>query len=156
MVPGFYNVTEIDCGAYHSLILTEYQDQQALFSSGYNTYGQLGLGNNTQNISSVYTFTQINLPFSEKILMVSGGNYFSLLLTSKNQVWSFGNNIFEQLGLDAFQNYFEMERIQSLEGIIEIDAGMTFSLFLTNTSQVYSVGYNGVLFFIKKSKVSWD
>ena len=136
-------MTDIEAGFYFSLILTENSSQQKLFSCGNNSFGQLGV-NNT-NDSSI--FIQVITPFSDRIIQISSGNSFSLLLTSKNQVWSWGDNNYGQLGLGSFYPFYPlMQLINYLGNITKIQTGYHYSLFLKNTKEVYSVGYNNVNF----------
>src|SRR5580693_6434843 len=83
-------IVSIACGCNHSLVLTK----DGLYSFGYNEYGQLGLGNNTdQNIP--HKITQFN---SNTIVSIACGRNHSLVLT-KDGLYSFGNNEYGQLGL---------------------------------------------------------
>src|SRR5580704_2063734 len=83
-------IVSIACGAHHSLVLTK----DGLYSFGYNYFGQLGLGNNTdQNIP--HKITQFN---SDTIVSIACGEYHSFVLT-KDGLYSFGNNNHGQLGL---------------------------------------------------------
>ena len=106
-----------------------------------NNLGQIGV-NNT-NDSSI--FIEVITLFSDRIIQISSGAFFSLLLTSKNQVWSWGDNTYGQLGLGSFNHFYSlMQFIISLENITKIQAGSFYSLFLKNTKEVYSVGRNNV------------
>ena len=76
--------------ALHSFIITE----DGLYSFGTNYFGELGLGNNTnQNIP--HKITQFN---SDTIVSIACGCYHSFVLT-KDGLYSFGYNYYGQLGL---------------------------------------------------------
>src|SRR5580693_3883370 len=84
------NIVSIACGDYHSFVLTK----DGLYSFGNNNFGQLGLGNNTnQNIPQ--KITQFN---SDTIVSIACGVDYSLILT-KDGLYSFGFNKYGQLGL---------------------------------------------------------
>jgi RCC1 and BTB domain-containing protein len=84
-------IVSIACGAAHSLVLT---DVGHVYSWGYNGFGQLGIGNTTnQN-----TPQKILLNNNQVIKSMTCGNCHSLLLTTDGHVYAFGRNDFGQIG----------------------------------------------------------
>jgi alpha-tubulin suppressor-like RCC1 family protein len=80
------NVSQICCGNWHSLVLTTSKD---LYGFGYNGYGEIGCGNNENQLIPV------KIGFNnEKIKSMSCGNLFSLALTDVGHVfsWGYGNS----------------------------------------------------------------
>ena len=87
LLQGFTNITQVYCGIFHSIFLTKDQfGNEAIFSFGFNGLGQLGL-NDTNDRSA-----PMKIIFVDKILQISTGQFFTLFLTQKNQVFSFGLN----------------------------------------------------------------
>jgi RCC1 and BTB domain-containing protein len=84
-------IVSIACGGYHSLVLT---DEGQVYSWGYNSHGQLGLGNKAhQNRPQ-----KINLNNNQIVKSISCGWNHSLLLTIDGNIYAFGDNKFGQLG----------------------------------------------------------
>lgn len=72
---------QVACGSYHTLALT--QDGR-VFASGYNNFGQCGIG-------KVDAFIQILSPTElTDVVQIAAGNYFSLALTTLGDVLSCG------------------------------------------------------------------
>lgn len=82
-------------GGGHVLIYTE---DNRIFASGWNNKGQLGLG----DIKDRSTFEEIPiaLELDERVHQLSCGWDTSAILTTKNRLFVFGGNSFNQLGLD--------------------------------------------------------
>lgn len=76
------------------------------------------------------------------IIQISAGHHHSLLLSNKGQVYSFGNNIYGQLGLGDNINRLNPILIMGLENIVQISAGDGHSLALNNKEEVYGFGCN--------------
>ncbi len=73
---------------------------------------------------------------------ISVGGSHSLLLTLNGYVYSFGSNLFGQLGLGDNNNRNIPTLIPNLNNSISISSNGSHSLVLTSTGQVYSFGYN--------------
>ena len=82
-------------GESHSAILTL---SSKLYIFGKNTFGQLGLGNN--NYIYYPIINQISL--TEKVIKVSLGGDHTLILTEESALYTWGLNVFGQLGLGDF------------------------------------------------------
>src|SRR5580704_13900561 len=81
-------IIKIKCGYYHSVLLFE----KEIYAWGYNQYGQLGLGHNTQTNSP----QKLDLPNVKKIIC---GGYHTMALTFSNEIYAWGHNYYGQLGL---------------------------------------------------------
>jgi alpha-tubulin suppressor-like RCC1 family protein len=161
MKMGLKDIVEISSGEFHTAVVTN----SDLYLFGKNTFGQLGLGHN-----DIVTTPSIPLSFTTKIVKVSCGGEHTLALTAESCLFSWGFNIFGQLGLNnrdhmnipckvemfrtLIQNrdtkVIEKESIRSLkegEKILEIAAGAQHSMFLTTENDLYSCGFakNGSL-----------
>ena len=89
------NIDYIACGDYHVICKT-YNNEY--YSCGSNVYGQLGISKSKYG-ESISNFTQC-LNWPDDIISIKCGFYYSLLLTSKGYVYSFGDNVHGQLGLN--------------------------------------------------------
>ncbi|KAJ1611145.1 RCC1 like beta propeller protein [Cryptosporidium canis] len=87
------------------------------------------------NIETIHTLGK------KKILQVSSGINHVLLLTSDNEVYSFGTGIFGQLGHgESIHKLKEPKKIQHIEGVTKITAGSYSSIALTSKGEVYRWG----------------
>ena len=145
-------------GESHSAFLIKEQDQTYLYMFGKNIFGQLGFGENS------YIFEPLLLPdFPEKIKKVSLGGEHSIILTTKNNIYASGLNIFGQLGLGDYENRNTFTNINIYkntlmnnkeEKIIDIAAGAQHSLLLSNKHKVYYCGFNKNNFLDKNEDIN--
>jgi alpha-tubulin suppressor-like RCC1 family protein len=93
------------CGFQSTILL---MSDGSMYAAGFNTVGELGLGNN--NITNVFTMTATNI-VGKKNVNISTGNYFTNLLTSDGYIFATGYNEYGQLGIgisgyDSSSNLF--------------------------------------------------
>jgi alpha-tubulin suppressor-like RCC1 family protein/subtilisin family serine protease len=95
----------ISGGGSHSLAL---MNDDTVWSWGYNAYGQLGLGNTTDE----------NWPGKiaglSNVTAIAAGGYHSLALEADGSVWSWGYNSNGQLGLGSYANHTTPVQIPGL------------------------------------------
>jgi alpha-tubulin suppressor-like RCC1 family protein len=106
-------------------------------------------------ISQTYIQTLINI---NNIIQISTGSFHTLLLNNNNQIFSFGSNLYGQLGLNlqfGLKIYFPTPINLNLK-INQVSCGLYHCLVLINTGQVYSFGRNNVHYFLLYSLDSWD
>ena len=92
-VPNIDNVKKVSCGDTHTAIL---KNDGTVWVCGGNECGQLGLGN-TDNQSA---FVQVSMNADDAIDIVCGGDC-TFIIKSDGSVWSCGDNIYGQLGLNS-------------------------------------------------------
>jgi len=114
-----------------------------LYATGNNSYGQLGLGNN----SNKFVFTEINNSFlsSSTISNISCGKNHSIILTNDGKIFSTGSNIYGQLGNGNNNNTNTFIQIDTslLNGIpTKIACGAYHTLILTSNNKIYGCGLN--------------
>ena len=78
----------------HTFILL---NDGTVYSTGSNSYGQLGLG----NANNINTFTKVNI---DNVKSISCGSYHTFILKNDGTVYSTGSNINGQLGLGNTTN----------------------------------------------------
>jgi len=140
-------VTRVAAGGTFTLALTS---TGQLYAFGDNRYGQLGNSTNNGNDNANPTPTLVSLPgASGPVVQLAAGNDFSLVLTSTNQLYGFGDNQEGQLGTATNSNTGNANPMPSLitlpaevGPITQIAAGEEHSLVVTSTGQLYAFGDN--------------
>ena len=129
-------IAQISAGASHSFALTS---SGSLFSWGRNTFGQLGLGDTTNRNTPALVESLQN----KFVVSVAGGEEHSLALTQEGSVFSFGCDVYGQLGHDSKHNQLTPKQIFDFMGstITQIACGRMHSLVAReNPSVVYAFG----------------
>ena len=85
----FCSAQSIAAGAYHSLAIC---NAQTVMDWGWNNYGQLGNGNNTDSNIPVQVIGLTG------VASIAGGGLHSLALKNDGTVWACGHNSYGQLG----------------------------------------------------------
>lgn len=132
------NVIAVVAGDSHSLALLSNGTVKAW---GYNSFGQLGLGNTTnQN-----TPQQIPASNLSNVLAIASNGWHSLALLSNGTVMAWGWNQYGQLGLGNTTNQDTPRQIpaSSLSNVVAIAVGLSHSLALCSNGQVMAWGSNG-------------
>jgi alpha-tubulin suppressor-like RCC1 family protein/tRNA A-37 threonylcarbamoyl transferase component Bud32 len=130
------NITDIKCGAYHSLALTQ---SGKVYAWGNNYWGQIGCGDNY--IKSMPT--KLKALNDIKIKMISCGYNYSMALTENGCVYSWGLNEDGQLGIGNTKNSNTPKQIQMKDIIVDkITCGESHSLLLTDNGAIYAFGDN--------------
>jgi len=87
---------------------------------------------------------------NEKIVQISEGTNHVLLLGESGKIYSYGDNVYGQLGdggtlgkTNYISTVVSISQGNILDNIIDVSAGNRFSLALTNTGKVYAWGING-------------
>jgi alpha-tubulin suppressor-like RCC1 family protein len=140
-------VTHVAAGAQFSLAVTA---SGQLYAFGDNSFGQLGNTINEEasgaKPAANPTPTLVTLPGQRgAVKLVAAGADFSLVVTSTDQLYAFGDNDSGQLGYpEPRQN--ATPRLVTLPGeqgtITQVAAGLDFSLVVTSSGQLYAFGDN--------------
>jgi alpha-tubulin suppressor-like RCC1 family protein len=86
-------ITKVSAGFSHTLALSSAGD---LYTWGHNLYGALGLGIQSTDIQNV---PEIIKPiWSNTIVEFAAGEYYSTVLTNNGSLYSWGNNVYGQVG----------------------------------------------------------
>ena len=117
-----------------------------MHSTGYNGYGQLGLGDTTTR----WQFNSVGMTADS--ITVGGWGYCTYLL-SGGQVWAAGWNTFGNLGDGTTTQRNSFVRVLSgvgtpIGGVRRVISGGNYNsynnvYFLTNNNQLFACGYNG-------------
>jgi len=126
----------------HSLAIAENGD---LYSWGYNTIGELGLGYTSPGTSPVATVSHVSAG-SRKYKALAGGREHSLAIAANGDLYSWGYNQFGQLGLGVTGGTYNVPQhvSNSARKYITISAGSRHNLAIAEDASLYSWGTNGL------------
>lgn len=130
-----HRITAVSLGLWHSLALSE---DGAIFSWGNATYGQLGHGTTEQ---ALYP-KQIMALSSCKVVQISAGSTHSACITSKGEVFVWGNGIYGQIGNSMKEHSLVPCKIDAFRGdmVKQIACGANHTLALTKRGLTYAWG----------------
>jgi alpha-tubulin suppressor-like RCC1 family protein len=100
----------------------------------FKKFGQLGIPEITYSSNWNNILNNVN--------DISCGEFHTIAKSTDNSIFSFGLNIFGQLGLKDFNNRFIPNQISDFGNIKQISTGDTFSIFLKHDNKLYSCGSN--------------
>jgi len=107
------NVKALAAGLRHTALLKE---NGTLWTSGYNSNGQLGLGVNAEGeAEDQYSFTEAKSAGSG-IIAVAAGNYHTVILKNDGSVWAAGSNFWGQIGFPDLADRQTFTRISDENG----------------------------------------
>ena len=124
-VPGGLKVKAVSCGNSHTVIITE---DDNLYSFGDNFSGQLGLGDDTNRIVA----TLVSVPSGLRVKAVSCGDYYTVIITGNDNLYSFGNNGFGQLGLgdEDIRDIPTLVNISGISRVIAASCGKSYTVVI--------------------------
>jgi alpha-tubulin suppressor-like RCC1 family protein len=133
-VEGMSEVKQISAGKAHCLALTE---DGAVYAWGENIYGEVGNG----DVGMGNAVLVDGLAGSD-IVAVSAGYAYSLALGSYGEIYAWGSNFYNELGIEYPMMSSEPNLIDWFGDIVAIDAGANFGLALGSDGKVYAWGDN--------------
>ncbi|XP_030385071.1 probable E3 ubiquitin-protein ligase HERC4 isoform X2 [Scaptodrosophila lebanonensis] len=136
-----YVVTQIACGSRHSMALTEWGQ---VLSWGDNDCGQLGQATDQEIIELPKIVRYL---VSKTVVQIACGNNHSLALTCCGELYSWGSNIYGQLGVKSPQELTHCNypmRLTTLLGIplAAVACGGNHSFLISKSSAVFGWGRN--------------
>ncbi|CAH1401548.1 unnamed protein product [Nezara viridula] len=129
-------VVEVACGSHHSVVLT---NEGEVYGWGYNGNGQLGNGNNVNQLNPCRVMALSNIV----IVKVVCGCSHTLALSDEGKVYAWGANSFGQLACLNRTNFFSPEQIlEDIGRIVDIAAShyCNISAAMSQNSKVYMWG----------------
>ena len=134
---GVNDIRQIACGDEHTVIL---KTNGSLYSCGYNTYGQLGLGDTSERT----LFTRVTTNVNNDVKQIACGANHTFILKNDGSVWCCGGNTHGQLGLgdDTKRTTFTQVTINVNNDIKQIACGQNYTVIIKNDGSVWSCGYN--------------
>ena len=139
------NITQISCGYAYTCFVT---NQNNIYSTGDNSYGQLGLNDEKNRL----IFTKVNNSFlanGESIIQISCGASHTCVLTNLNNIYSTGENGFGQLGLNDKINRLIFTKVNNSflengESIKQISCSFFNTNLLTSNGRILITGQNNL------------
>ena len=131
------DVKQIACGQYHTFIL---KYDGSIWSCGYNSTGQLGLGDTTNR----NTFTQVTTNINNDVKQVACGYKHTCILKNDGSIWSCGSNNTGQLGLGdtTNRNTFTQVTTNINNDVKQVACGYKHTCILKNDGSIWSCGSN--------------
>ena len=94
------DIKQIACGNSHTFIL---KNDGSIWSCGFNSNGELGLGDSDNNAHS--TFTQVTKNINNDVKQIAAcGNDHTFIIKNDDSVWGCGSNRYGELGLGNTTN----------------------------------------------------
>ncbi len=145
------HVTKVSAGGYHSLAIGYDYTKTSTTASAYKVYawgrqefGAVGNGSTSstptgvpQDITSRFNFASDEYPTD-----VSAGEYQSLLMTNKGNIWGWGGNSLGQVGCNSTSTIISTPQKLSLTNVKAISAGSEHSMALNTSNKLYTWGGN--------------
>jgi alpha-tubulin suppressor-like RCC1 family protein len=127
------NVKSVYAGADHTIFLL---NDGTVYVCGDNTYGQLGIGNNTNQ-----TFAVQNLNLTT-VKSISAGTYHTMFLLNDGSVKACGKNTNGQLGDGTTLDKNTLVNVIISENVKKVSCGSFHTMFLLNDGTVMGCGNN--------------
>ncbi len=126
-LPGGVTATAISAGYAHSLAIGS---NGKLYAWGYNRYGELGNGTNTDSNVPVL----VSLPNGVTATAISAGGYHSLAIGSEGKLYAWGFNGYGQLGngTNAYSN--------NVPVLVSLSSGMTATAISAGVFHSLAIG----------------
>ena len=138
-------VMEITAGDYHTAAITS---KGRVFTWGYNPNGQLGDETTTERYIPTEITSNFNLNAGEIVIEITAGYGHTAAITSEGRVFTWGNNIYGQLGDGTTTSRYTLTEITNNfnlnigETVIELTAGMFHTATITSEGRIFTWGYN--------------
>jgi alpha-tubulin suppressor-like RCC1 family protein len=123
------NITAISAGYGHTLFL---RNDGVMLGTGYNAYGQLGDGTNTN--------VNIPIPIASNVVTIAATELNSFFIDSNGVLWGTGYNLSGTVGNGTNGLTYQFQMI--LTGVTAAVGGDQHSLFLRTDGSIWATGYN--------------
>jgi alpha-tubulin suppressor-like RCC1 family protein len=132
---SFNNPKQISCKYYHTFLIKQ---DGTVWATGWNYYGQLGLGDTTNRNS----FTQLSSSFNNP-KMISCGSSYTFIVKQDGTIWATGYNGSGQLGLGDTTNRNTFTQISSsFNNPKQISCGGYHTFIVKQDGTVWATGWN--------------
>jgi uncharacterized repeat protein (TIGR02543 family) len=139
------SLTEATLGTSFTIGIAE---DQNVYAFGRNNYGQLGTGNRNDVFEPVQITESFHLEPDDHIVSISSGIFHSIALSKDGSVFTWGGNLYGQLGNGTTSSTSTPQLINmhiplfEFEKVIAIKAGAHHNVLLTNMNRIFVFGIN--------------
>jgi alpha-tubulin suppressor-like RCC1 family protein len=135
---------QVAAGANHTVAL---KNDGTVWAWGLNTFGQLGNGTTTDSTTPLQVLTgAAPVQMLTGVVAIAAGDAHTVALKKDGTVWAWGDNSFDQLGVDptTIQSTTPVQVLGFTVGvkIIAIAAGANHTVALDNNGKVWAWGNN--------------
>jgi alpha-tubulin suppressor-like RCC1 family protein len=129
-------IIKVSCGSWFTICLS---DQGAVYSWGYNRFGQIGHGSHSVELLPRH----ITSFYGKKIVKLECGKHHTLFISDQNECFALGAGMCGQLGNRKKQIQLQPVKIEDLSKLKlnNIACGNLHSLALTSSGDIYMWGY---------------
>ena len=128
-------VRAVACGEDHTMFLRE---DGSVWATGYNLYGQLGLGHKTDQNTPVEVTA-----VGKTVQVVSCGAYHTMFLREDGSVWATGENKYGQLGLGHTTEQNTPVEVTAVgKSVRAVACGYEYTMFVRDDGSVWATGEN--------------
>ncbi|MCI8519452.1 MAG: hypothetical protein HFJ51_05205 [Clostridia bacterium] len=136
MAKNMTDVIEIKAGRNYTLAL---KSTGEIFVTGSNIYGELS--QNNMGIRRINKFTKIES--IDHVVKISAGDTHALALRDNGKVYTWGNNVYENLGVGLNNTIIDTPvEVKNLENIRYISAGKDYAMVINKDLEMFEVGIN--------------
>jgi alpha-tubulin suppressor-like RCC1 family protein len=135
-IPGMTDVIAMDTGYNHSLAL---KSDGSVWAWGGNQYGKIGDGNDT---TTGYNGVPKQVAGLGTAVAVSAGSDHSVVLEGDGTVWTFGGNMYGQLGISGVTRSLAPVQVPGLTDVVAVSAGNYSTYALKNDGTLWAWGSN--------------
>lgn len=114
-VPNLTGVVAISAGTYHILAL---KADGTVWSWGDNAKGQIGDGTVVTDKT-----TPVQVSGLTEVVAIRTGRFFSLAIKSDSTVWTWGENLYGQLGDGSTTDRYSPVQVTGLTGVTNVECG---------------------------------
>ena len=134
-IKSLKNIDFIECGGFFSICKNDDGD---IFCWGRNNNGELGLG------SIIFSKKPIKCTsWPDDVVDIKCSNYHTLVLTSNQEVYTCGSNIFGLLGRQIEAKVCpNLKKLANLSNIVRIECGRCHSMCINVDGNVFVFGHN--------------
>ena len=140
-VQGLNNVAAISVATNHTIALS---NDGTMWTWGNNSDGQLGDGTTTNRYAPVQAQNINNVVAISAGGDTSSNSNHTIAVRNDGTVWTWGRNLFGQLGDGTRTNRSTPVKVQNLENIITISTGFAHTVAVRNDGTVWTWGRNDI------------
>ncbi|XP_012222673.2 RCC1 and BTB domain-containing protein 1-like [Linepithema humile] len=135
------HIVDIKCGYFHVLVLT---DDRKVYGWGLNKLGQIDDTNADDNLAGMPIEVVIKDEKDKKkaIESISCGSTFSMAITCDGELYSWGENVYGQLGVGDNLIHWKPIKIMIDVAIAKVECGLNHTLALSREGLLYVWGRN--------------